>query len=201
MASRRLPQFRFDPVAHAYYVGDRPLPSITQVLAATAPPSNGCTFYTEAHAERGTRIHAATASRDLGAGWGDRLLETDLPRVWAYDAFLQAHRPRYTTIEQPAWSRLYLYAGTPDRAGTWPDGRAFVLDLKTGGSLPDHALQTAAQVLLQPGKPEAWLRYTLHLRDDGQFRLLAHTDPMDFPRFLARLQAFRQSAAGANYPA
>ena len=182
-------RFRFDPVTHAYYVGAKRLPSITQILAATNG-GGGCPFYTEETAARGTRIHQATARYDLGAGWGDDLLMTDVPRVHAYAAFILALHPVYAEIEQPRWSKTYGFAGTPDRVGKWPDGRAFVLDIKTGGSLPDHGLQTAAQVLAVGAKPEAMLRYTLHLRDDETYRLLPWKDAQDFSRFLARLKVF-----------
>ena len=184
-------KFRFDAALHAYYVGSRRLPSITQILAATNG-SGPSPFYTEESAERGTRIHAATARFDLGGGWGDALLYTDVPRVRAYDAFRFALRPIYDEIEQPRWSKRYGFAGTPDRVGRWPDGRAFVLDIKTGGPMPDHGEQTAAQVLVIDAKPEARLRYTLHLRDDETYRLIPHKDPQDFPRFLARLHTFTQ---------
>jgi hypothetical protein len=93
-------RFRFDASVHAYYVGARRLPSITQILAATN--GNGPSpFYTEESAERGTRIHKATARYDLGAGWGDDLLYTDVPRVRAYAAFCFALHPIYDEIEQP----------------------------------------------------------------------------------------------------
>jgi len=189
-------RFRFDAGAHAYYVGARRLPSITQVLAATAQPSgpgNGRAYYTAEAAERGTRIHAATARYDLGAGWGEDVLAVDVPRVRAYAAFLLQHQPRYDEIEQPRWSRTYGFAGTPDRVGRWPDGRHFVLDLKTGPAQPDHGLQTAAQVLLTHTKPAACLRYTLHLRDDETYRLLRWDDPNDFTAFYMRLEQFKRT--------
>jgi hypothetical protein len=182
-------RFRFDATAHAYYVGRRRLPSITQILAATAG-GGVCQFYTEEAAARGTRIHQATARFDLSGAWGDDLLDTDVPRVRAYAAFLAALRPTYTEIEQPRWSKVYGFAGTPDRVGVWPDGRAFVLDIKTGGPMPDHGQQTAAQVLVIDATPASRLRYTLHLRDDATYRVQRWDDTQDFPRFLARLQTF-----------
>lgn len=185
MASR----FRFDASVHAYFVGEKRLPSITQILAATSG-GGVCPFYTEETAARGTRIHQATARFDLGSGWGDDLLMADVPRVRAYAAFVHALHPAYDQIEQPRWSKVYGFAGTPDRVGAWPDGRRFVLDIKTGGPLPDHGLQLAAQVLAVGAKPEALLRYTLHLRDDESYRLIPWKDAQDFPRFLARLKAF-----------
>ena len=186
-------RFRFDAVAHAYFVGDRRLPSITRILASTRPPGEGgASWYTEESANRGTRIHAATARFDLGGGWGDDLLETDVPRVRAYAAFKLAHQPIYDEIEQPRWSKAYGFAGTPDRVGRWRDGRQFVIDLKTGAPCPDHGPQTAAQVLLVSTKPQARLRYTLHLRDDGTYRLRRWDDDGDFAVFLYRLRQFTE---------
>ena len=184
-------RLRFSASDHAYHVGSRRLPSITQILAATSG-GGACPFYTEETAARGTRIHQATARFDLGAGWGQDLLLTDVPRVRAYAAFILALHPVYAEIEQPRWSKRYGFAGTPDRVGHWADGRAFVLDIKTGGPLDDHALQTAAQVLVLDAKPESHLRYTLHLRDDETYRLLPYKDAQDFPRFLARLATYTQ---------
>jgi len=183
-------QFRFDATAHAYFVGRRRLPSITQILRATAPDAGGSAYYTDDHAARGTRIHQATARFDLGGGWGDDLLDVDVPRVRAYAAFLDQHRPVYQEVEQPRYSKQYGFAGTPDRFGRWPDGRRFVLDLKTGGVLADQGLQTAAQVLVADEPPAGRLRYTLHIRPDGKFRLVAWNDPLDFSCFLYRLRLF-----------
>jgi hypothetical protein len=192
MASR--PRFRFDAVAHAYYVGDARLPSITQILSATAD-GGICPYYTEETAARGTRIHQATARFDLGGGWGDDLLVADVPRVRAYAAFLHALHPTYKEIEQPHYSPTFAFAGTPDRVGAWADGRAFVLDLKTGPPLPDHGLQTAGQVLVLRAKPQAYLRYTLHLHDDETYRLIPWKDAQDFPKFLRRFTDFMQGSA------
>jgi hypothetical protein len=194
----RSSQFRFDATAHAYFVGRRRLPSITHILSATADSNEARAYYTQAHADRGTRIHQATARFDLGGGWGDDLLEADLPRVRAYAAFLDQHRPVYQEVEQPHFSTRYHFAGTPDRFGVWPDGRRFVLDLKTGGVLPDQGLQTAAQILVVDEPPAGRLRYTLHVRPDGKFRLQKWDDPQDFSRFLYRLGLFR-SAGHPDY--
>jgi hypothetical protein len=184
-------QFRFDATAHAYFVGRRRLPSITQVLSSTRPAgASSADWYTDETAARGTRIHAATARFDLGGGWGDDLLVDDLPRVRAYAAFLDARQPIYDEIEQPRYSSRYGFAGTPDRVGRWRDGRAFVLDIKTGGVTPDCGPQTAAQVALVDADPRARLRYTLHLRPDGAYRLVAWDDPNDWALFLLRLTTF-----------
>jgi hypothetical protein len=196
VAGNSAPQFRFDKVAHAYYVGDLRLPSITQILRATLPAgASSVQWYTEESAARGTRIHEATARFDLGGGWGEDLLESDLPRVRAYAAFLAARQPVYTEVEQPRYSSRHGFAGTTDRRGRWQDGREFVLDLKTGGVIPDCGLQTAAQALLWTPDWRGLLRYTLHLRDDGQYRLRAWTDPADWSRFLVRLHTFQMENA------
>lgn len=129
---------------------------------------------------------------DLSGGWGDDVLEPDLPRVRAYAEFLQAMRPVYLEIEQPRWSKRFGFAGTPDRVGHWPDGRLFVLDIKTGPAGPDHGLQTAAQALLIDGRIDLRLRYTLHLRPNGRFLLMPWRDPQDYTAFLARLRRFTE---------
>lgn len=184
-------RFRFEAATHTYWLGRRRLPSITQIIAATSTEPVPF-YYTERVRDRGSRIHQATARFDLGGGWGDDLLETDVPRVRAYASFLALQRPRYQQVEQPRYSTRYLFAGTPDRVGQWPNGRRFVLDIKAGEPLPEYGLQTAAQVLALNEPPDARLRYTLHLRHDGQFRLVPWADPQDYTSFLYRLKLFTE---------
>jgi hypothetical protein len=196
VAGKSRQQFRFDASAHAYFVGARRLPSITQILRATHPDGATAGWWSEESALRGTRIHEATARFDLSGAWGDDLLVDDVSRVRAYAAFLASRQPLYDEVEQPRWSRRYGFAGTPDRVGRWRDGRAFVLDLKTGVTHRDHGLQTAAQALLVDGVASARLRYTLYLRDDGSYRLVAWPDASDYLAFLDRLLLFTTSHGG-----
>ena len=195
MASRAAERFTFDPTAHAYFVGRRRLPSITQIIAAGRASDAQPWAFSDEAAERGDRIHRATASFDLGAGWGDDLLDVDVPRVRAYADFLQMMQPVYDEIEQPRWSRALQFAGTPDRVGRWRDGRRFVLDIKTGAKSSEHGLQTAGQVLVVEGRPDARLRYSLHLRPEGDYRLVSWTDARDYVEFMRRLRIITDGGA------
>lgn len=207
-------QFRFEPAGHRYFIGAAPVPSITQILngAGLVPV---IPQWTPAVRERGRRLHRDTATRDLTGHWPELLVQTDLPRRVAYEQFLHDAAPVYAEIEQPRYSKLFKYAGTPDRIGGFDPARfrvpgvpivgiGFAIDLKCGEPLAHHGIQTAAQVVLVDGRRPSqagsvvWprLRYTLHLRADGTYRLVRWGNLQDFSGWWRALSQARLTAEG-----
>ena len=178
-------QFRFDVTKHLYHVGQTRLPSITQVIAGAAEPSAASAFYTPEARARGSLVHALTATYDLTGLWPSEVPADVLPRLAAYASFLGAAMPVWEAIEVPLVSRRWKFAGTPDRVGTL-QRQPVVVDLKCGGPDPSQGVQTAAQVILVDGSKGPGQRvyvrhrYTLHLRDDGTYRLVEWSDPADY---------------------
>lgn len=57
--------------------------------------------------------------------------------------------------EKPLRSPTYRFGGRPDMVFRSPDGRVWLLDLKTGGLYPEHLVQVAAYALLVEDAPES----------------------------------------------
>ena len=199
----------FDPVEHAYYdVHGRVHRSITQILA-----DSDCVDYSmvdgdvlQACADRGTRVHHATAMWDklrgllpLGEFLRDYNVDLDIHRhLRHYERFLaemlfraddrETERPRLVSIQG------VIVGMTPDRVGHFPRplGRrgkidysstaTSVLDIKTGIVQPSHPLQVAGYSMgLESSLRLAMMhhRYALYLTEDD-YRLVRHTHQQDY---------------------
>lgn len=188
------PVLQFDPKKHQYSVSGRVLPSVTQILKAA-----GLIDYSmipqdvlRAAAWRGTAVHQALQFMDDG-----ELDESSVPpelagyieaarRFYAESGFEVAHN------EFRDYHRTYLYAGTMDRTGTFPDGSLAIVDWKTGLVMPGHGLQLVAYANLL-SRPRAYRRIALKLNDDGTYRVHEYP-PQNFERdwavFLSGLACF-----------
>lgn len=173
--------FRFDKVAHAYYLDGRQIPSITQMLQMTGWVDD--TYYTEASRIRGTAVHDLCTEFDLGALDPG---ESGSPyRGWllAYAAAIRTLQPTWDGIEIPGVHPLYRFGGRPDRVG-----RVFklqtILEIKSGVQEKAHKIQLALQAILcqatRPLPPEHYQRLALYVKSTGKFRLEQHTDARDF---------------------
>jgi hypothetical protein len=189
---------RYDPIEHRYYLGDEELPSVTQILVR-AGRINASNFTPEA-ADRGRLVHRVAELIDyqqagrptVGASWAGRIAQwtAEHPALTgyaeAYRAFAHDFRPDYYAIEQPRFSARYRFAGRPDRQARrlqHQRGRAIV-EMKSGGHLPWHALQTAGYQMLKA----TGARFLLYLQPGGRYRfqrVTDITDYMDFRRDLA----------------
>lgn len=178
---------RFEANEHAYFLDDVQIPSITQMLKATGWVDDR--FYTTAARDRGTRVHALAMSYDLGT-LNLAHVERDRGYVLAYTEAMRAIPHAWDAIEEPAVHEGYPFAGTPDRAGTMFAARG-ILDLKTGGPEPSHAVQTALQAILlsADGGLPAWRyqRAGLYLKPSGRYTLIRHPDRRDFDNAFAVL--------------
>lgn len=180
--------FSFDRHSHTYRDGARVVPGITSVLRAA-----GCTdseWVTEEALRRGTAVHAATLLLDLG--------DTPvLPLAWdgylrAYVAFRRDIRCSWQEMEEPRISRLYGFAGTPDRVGLVA-GRPALLELKTAQAASRvawHGYQTAGQDLLMGGPRGVRQRLVAYLLPDGRYRLREYRDSGDYLAFLEALRSY-----------
>lgn len=172
-----------DKETHRYTLNGETLISVTQVLECVGLLDTE--WFTEWHRWRGTAIHAACHYLDEGTlDWN-----TVDPRftgyIAAYDQFKRETGFIPTAIEQHMYSWAWRFAGTPDRIGTL-NGRRVLIDLKNVSYSPAYALQTAGYAHLA-GIPQG-CRFTLHLKDDGQYKLRPHTNLWDLDDFLAALR-------------
>lgn len=174
------------------------LPGTTSVLETVTPwlgrfdavPPDRLEF----KRQLGAAVHAAIALE-----FADDLDESSLdPAVLPY---LEARR-RFcresgftpTLSESVVWHPRYRYAGTLDDFGHMPDHVWWLIDSKTiheshaDLSGPQTAAYLEALRAHNPQLPPIVKRASLHLRDDGTYRFVPHTNPRDFAVFLAALE-------------
>lgn len=183
--------FRFDPDQHQYFLGDRRLESVTEILGNT-----GIADYRWSSEEamlRGTYVHKATEMIDRGTLDWSALDPILLPYCVAYQKFIEDKRPEILLSEEPMFHAQHMYAGTLDRIIVM-DGITSLVDLKTGVPHRATAIQVAAyRELVRVNRDTVLTKcFSLHLRDDGTYRL----DPIgdlrqNFSIFLAALTVER----------
>lgn len=165
---------QFDPETHTYTDGDKPIPSVTAIVgllsADTMAKIDKSTL--DYAAARGTAVHEATESIDMGAE-AEVDAETD-GYVKAYLDFLADYRPSWHGIEEIVYNADQGYAGTVDRHGYFGT-TPVVLDIKTNSSpgkldYTKVCLQTYLYSLcLDYDNPRL---FALYLKKDGTYRLL-----------------------------
>ena len=146
------PAFRFDSEPHAYFLGERRLPSVTEVLGATGmlPDYSNLDEY---YRQRGSAVHAAIAIQLAGqeVDWDFPGADDVRPRVERARAWMGEVEFEPLFCERPLYHDIYHYAGTPDLFGLalFPDGkRGLVLaDWKSGAIEPGHDVQVAGGYL------------------------------------------------------
>ena len=158
----------FDPETHTYRMEGEIIPSVTQILKDVGLIDT--TFFAPEHAERGTRIHAATVF------WDETEMDDDtLPEEWtgylsAWKKFREETGFVSSHIEQ-AFCCDEGYAGTVDRIGKTHKINPLLLDIKTGPPQPWHRLQLAAYTLMVKRELNIpiWDMWGVHLRKEGTY--------------------------------
>lgn len=180
--------FIFKPEDHSYWLGDRPLPSVTQVLSRIPGRYQAEPYYLE----RGKFVHKATQLYDQDELDWDTVDPVIKPYVDAYVKFRTdtGFEPHY--IEHRLYHPSYFYAGTIDRIGPMSIVPA-VLDLKTGVKVRADELQIAAYwELCRINDIPIKKSFLLYLTDNATYKL----EPVESPRkllpvFMAHLTIMR----------
>lgn len=102
--------FRFNPDDHTYWLGNRRLPSVTEVVSRVAPHRDVDDWYLH----RGTAVHTAIQLELKGELDWSTVDERIKGRVEASMAFLRDAKIELTLVEAPLFSRSYQFAGTVD---------------------------------------------------------------------------------------
>lgn len=177
----------FEAESHLYRLDGVELPGVTKVLRAAGFIDD--VWFTREAKDRGTAVHLATQfldEGDLSEEW-QRSQPALMGYINGYKRFLRESGFTHGAIERAAYHETYRYAGTVDRIGTLK-ARTTLLDIKTGGPQPWHALQLAAyQGLCEPGP---WQRMGLYLHADGTYTTKAYDDRNDWSVFLAALSIY-----------
>ena len=187
----------FDPVAHVYTLGDRRLPSVTEILADVGVADFSAPHFTAEVLTRGSRVHQAIAL-DVEEVLDDDTLDDELrPYVSAWRQFLADSGATIEHWERPVCDPEQGYAGTLDGIVVLPAApgtvvRRTVLDIKRS-LYPSVGPQVSAYLrcarALYDG-PVIFNRAALVLPGDGSYRLHMLTDSTDEYTFLAALRVF-----------
>lgn len=177
---------RFDEPSHTYWLGERRLPSVSEIIA----PAVDLSGIPEAVLERKSAIGKATHLACQIIDEGDQI-EGDLdPSVAGYvDAwrrFVAENEPEFDLIEAQLYSEAKGYAGTPDRRATMR-GQRWMLDIKTVSKVSKSTgLQTAGYCGLLPDGLTL-KRAAVQLLPDGKYSFHQFDDPLDHAAFLSLL--------------
>jgi hypothetical protein len=170
----------FDAESHTYTLGDRKIPSVTQILSWGRDLSRIPAWT----AQRGTALHLAAEYDDVGDLDESSVDPLVMPHLTAYRAWREEHRPQYVATEVRVLGSLYglLYAGTIDRVALLGKrAELAIIDIKSGAPRPaEHGAQLAAYahawsqrdatpeilLALYVGKDRAW---TTRLYDDSAY--------------------------------
>lgn len=186
---------RFDPDKHEYWLEDRRLPSVSEIIAPIVDysmvPEDRLTFARD----RGTAVHKACELDDRGT-LDDASVDDEhvRPFLEAYRRFRIEYEFEPVSIEEPRFCLMHGFAGTPDRFGSilLPDAKTgrtrrvnAVLDLKTVAQMgPVTGVQLAGyELLLDRYGMRGEARIGLQLRKDGTYRVRSYGN--EVPTFLS----------------
>jgi hypothetical protein len=173
----------FDPTAHIYTVDGVKYPSVTQVISDTRLYGD-TSYFTEYSADRGRFVHRIIEYH-LSCQLDEDTIDPALCGYFeAWRRFEQEASYVSDECEKVMASHHHHFAGTIDHIGHL-NGHYCVIDVKSGGPSPAHAIQTAGYSILlnHPGVK----RFSLHLKDDGSYKLIEHKERQDSQIFMAAL--------------
>jgi hypothetical protein len=184
----------FDAESHTYSLNGEVLPSVTQILkAAGVTTSYDNVKDKEYYLTLGTYVHKATELYDMNDLDPKSLTEDIEKYLDGWRKFVKDSEFKALMIEEQLAHPLYRYAGTLDRHGEC-FGELTTLDIKTGDSQPEHAIQLAAyeELRCHAYEAEPAVRLVVQLKDDGSYRLYesesSHVE--DLSMFLSCLQVY-----------
>lgn len=184
----------FDEATHTYRVGDRLVPSVTQILKVIenfdfVPPD-----VLEAARRFGQHVHLATDLYDRGELNEASLSADVLARLGGYKMFLKDTGFIVTASERIVYNAQLGYAGTLDRIGMLGRSSALI-DLKSGAVPRSVGPQTAAYREAEHAPPRR--RFCLQLLRNN-YRLTEQKNPADFSIFVSCLNVHRFLNKGVN---
>jgi hypothetical protein len=177
----------FDALEHRYWLDDRPVPSVTQVLAGAGLVDY--TFCREWARERGSLVHKAIAIElREGLDW-TTVPEEFHPYISAELQAIADLGAEVVESEKLLVSKLHGCAGTLDRV-LRVNGDFWLWDTKTGPIVPAYALQTAAYAQMYEEETGVRIkrRYALRVNANGTYELIPFTDRQDIVNFHAALR-------------
>ncbi len=189
------PRLRFDAAEHAYWLGERRLPSVTQILADVGVADFSAPHFSIDVKERGSAIHRMIAL-DVEEALDDEAVPDELqPYLAGWRAFLAESHAEIEFWERPVCDPELGFAGTLDGIVVLPQTgvtRRTVLDVKRS-LYPSAGPQVAAYTRCARelyDTPVLFNRAALVIPGDGSYRLVPMREPTDDQTFLAALRLF-----------
>lgn len=196
--------FRFDRVKHEYWLDDRRLPSVSEIISPLVDysmvPEDRLAFARD----RGTAVHLACHLDDI-----NDLREETVDPVNVMP-FLQAWRKCKDELEievegseEPLYDNVFMFAGTPDKRVTARRASRkrikVAVDLKTVAKMsPVTGVQLAGYEILTK-RSFSWSpdeRWGVQLRADRTYKLEVY--PGEQPMFLSLLNFWKWRARYGN---
>lgn len=183
-------EFRFDAEGHRYFLDGDEIPSLSSLLKQDGVVDT--TYMTEEGRDRGTAVHSLCTTMDLGAELPPPpMVEPYRGYMAAYQELLEVLRPEWECIEEAEVSRRWRFGCRPDRVGL-VYGLPAIVELKTGGKEPWHALQLALQAIAVSERtllpPDRYQRIVIYLSDTGRYSVEIPKSPRDYDAARALLR-------------
>lgn len=178
-----MPEFRFNEADHTYWLGERRLYGVTDVIKSCGL-MKGEDFFTDYARDRGAAVHAAL---ELLA-WDNLDWSSVDDRIKPYvesGALFFDH-----TKLKPKRTEFQAYLADLGVAGTWDwDNGDLLIDYKSGSPDAWHRVQTAVyQELANHNGIKIKRRASLYLQADGSIaKIKEHSDRSDLKIFLSCL--------------
>jgi hypothetical protein len=187
-------QFHFDAETHTYTLDGVKLPSVTQIIKPIGPDfSMVAPDVLEAKRHLGVVVHEACQYDDEGDLDDDSVPAEIDPYLAAWRKFKADTGAVILENERQLFHPTLRFAGTLDRLAELRDGDGWgrwILDIKTSADpYPSYGVQLCGyQTLLRTD--ETLRRGTVHLREDGSYKLHEFKNPNDAAAFMACLSLY-----------
>lgn len=190
-------RFTFDEESHVYRLGDRVLPSVTQVIGFLTDLSRVPPDVLERKRLFGRAVHLACELDDAGELDESSTHPAVMTRVVAWRQALQALDARVVLAEgaMRGYHPRLMFAGTPDRLICVGGREHWLVDLKTSDdAYRSWGVQLAGYQLLlleREDVPGIQKRVAVQLFDDGDFKVVPYRNPNDELCFRACLSIYQ----------
>ena len=183
----------FDEETHTYRLDGIKIPSVTQIIKSVGLMD--LTFVKqellEYKADLGKKVHSTTELYDRNNLDIESLHPVLKGYLSGWIKFREEIKFIPILIETMLAHPAYRYAGRIDRVGMI-DNVLVELDIKSGIPHHSYAIQSAGYVEMynfdKPKiKDQIKRRFTIHLAQDGTYKLIEHKDPKDRTIFLSAL--------------
>jgi len=174
--------FRFNEEDHSYWLDDRRLDGVTEILSASGIADYR--FSNEEAKTRGSFVHRAAEYIDKGSLDWDALDSALRPYCDAYALFLEEKRPTILLSEKAMYHPDHLFAGRPDRVMEM-DEAIILPDLKSG--VPNRAAAVQVSTYRELVEISEGIKcrkvFSLHLKNNGKYQLSKPISLMEAKRY------------------